>query len=215
MESIIRFFAGLVAGLTQVPHSFLYVSSALRSVDPSVEEAARVPGAGPWRIAATVSLPLVLPSILFSSAMIFLLGFELFGLPLVLGDPAGLLVLTTYLYKLTNLLGVPSYHLMAVVALSIVALTFRWSICSVRMLRTAGRFAVIGGKGQAFRPLPSGGFALAARFALLLLWLVGDRVAAAYRRNVAFTGKPWGEGVKLTDVLTLDHFRRAPRVIPI
>ena len=61
---------------------------------------------------------------LFSASLIFLLGFELFGLPLVLGDPAGLLVLTTYLYKLTNLLGVPSYHLMAVVALSIVALTF-------------------------------------------------------------------------------------------
>ena len=58
----------LIAGLTHVPHSFLYVSSALRTLDPSVEEAARVAGAGPWRIAATVSLPLVLPSILFSAA---------------------------------------------------------------------------------------------------------------------------------------------------
>ena len=76
----------LIAGLTHVPHAFLYVSSALRSLDPAVEEAARVAGAGVWRIALTVSLPLVLPSILFSASLIFLLGFELFGLPLVLGD---------------------------------------------------------------------------------------------------------------------------------
>ena len=162
----------VIAGLTHVPHSFLYVSSALRSLDPSVEEAARVAGAGPWRIAATVSLPLVLPSILFSSALIFLLGFELFGLPLVLGDPAGLLVLTTYLYKLTNLLGVPSYHLMAVVALIDRRADFPFGLYAQRrMLRTAGRFAVIGGKGQAFRPLPLGALRWPA-VAMVLLWLL-------------------------------------------
>ena len=33
-------------------------------------------------------------------------------------------MLTTYLYKLTNRLGVPSYQLMAVVAVSIVAISF-------------------------------------------------------------------------------------------
>ncbi len=55
--------------------------------------------------------------------LVFFLGFELFGLPLVLGDPEGHLVLATYLYKLTNKLGTPSYHLMAAVAVCIVAVT--------------------------------------------------------------------------------------------
>src|SRR4051812_5295261 len=73
-----------IAGLTHVPHVFIYVSAALRGLDPSVEEAARVTGAGPWKIAFSVSLPLVKPAILFSGALVFLLGFELFGLPLVL-----------------------------------------------------------------------------------------------------------------------------------
>lgn len=196
----------LIAGLTHVPHSFLYVSSALRSVDPSVEEAARVAGAGPWRIAATVSLPLVLPSILFSAALIFLLGFELFGLPLVLGDPAGLLVLTTYLYKLTNLLGVPSYHLMAVVALSIVALTFPLVYAQRRMLRTAGRFAVIGGKGQAFRPLPLGALRWPA-VALVLLWLAVTVILPLIGVGLRSIVSQWGEGINLSEVLTLDHFR--------
>ncbi|HEX9455680.1 MAG TPA: iron ABC transporter permease [Candidatus Binatia bacterium] len=196
----------LIAGLTHVPHSFLYVSSALRSLDPAVEEAARVAGAGPWRIAATVSLPLVSPSILFSAALIFLLGFELFGLPLVLGDPAGLLVLTTYLYKLTNLLGVPSYHLMAVVALSIVALTFPLVYAQRRMLRTAGRFAVIGGKGQAFRPLPLGALRWPAVM-LVLLWLAVTVLLPLIGVGLRSIVSQWGEGINLSEVLTLDHFR--------
>ena len=200
----------LIAGLTHVPHAFLYVSSALRSVDPSVEEAARVAGAGAWRIAATVSLPLVLPSILFSAALIFLLGFELFGLPLVLGDPAGLLVLTTYLYKLTNLLGVPSYHLMAVVALAIVVLTFPLVYMQRRLLGATGRFAVIGGKGQAFRPLPLGVLRWPA-VAVVLLWLAGTvllPLAGVALRSIV---SQWGEGIKLSEVLTLDHFRELTR----
>jgi iron(III) transport system permease protein len=196
----------LIAGLTHVPHAFIYVSSALRNLDPSVEEAARVAGAGPWRIAATVSLPLVLPSILFSAALIFLLGFELFGLPLVLGDPAGLLVLTTYLYKLTNLLGVPSYHLMAVVALAIVALTFPLVYAQRRMLRTAGRFAVIGGKGQAFRPLPLGSLRWPA-VAIVLLWLAVTVLLPLIGVALRSVVSQWGEGIKLSEVLTLDHFR--------
>jgi iron(III) transport system permease protein len=200
----------LIAGLTHVPHAFLYVSSALRSVDPSVEEAARVAGAGAWRIAATVSLPLVLPSILFSAALIFLLGFELFGLPLVLGDPAGLLVLTTYLYKLTNLLGVPSYHLMAVVALAIVVLTFPLVYMQRRLLGATGRFAVIGGKGQAFRPLPLGVLRWPA-VAVVLLWLAGTVLLPLTGVALRSIVSQWGEGIKLSEVLTLDHFRELTR----
>ena len=58
-----------------------------------MEEAARV---------VAVSLPMVRPAISFAAVLVFFLGFELFGLPLVLGDPEGRLVLTTYLYKLTK-----------------------------------------------------------------------------------------------------------------
>ena len=100
----------------------------------------------------------------------------------------------------------PSYHLMAVVALSIVALTFPLVYLQRRLLRTAGRFAVIGGKGQAFRPLPLGALRWPAVL-LLVLWLAVTvllpLVGVALRSLVS----SWGEGVKLTEVLTLDHFR--------
>ncbi|HEX9445298.1 MAG TPA: ABC transporter permease subunit, partial [Candidatus Binatia bacterium] len=193
----------VIAGLTHVPHVFLYVSAALRGVDPSVEEAARVTGAGPWRIAFTISLPLVRPAILFSGSLVFLLGFELFGLPLVLGDPAGLLVLTTYLYKLTNLLGVPSYQLMAVVAMAIVAVTFPLVYLQRRLMGAAARYAVIGGKGRAFRPLPLGRLRWPMT-ALVLLWLATVVVLPLAGVALRSVVRNWGEGVALFDVLTLD-----------
>lgn len=77
----------VIAGLTHVPHVYLYSSAALKSLGSDVEEAARMAGASPFQVARDVSLPMVTPSLLFSGVLVFFLGFEIFGLPLVLGDP--------------------------------------------------------------------------------------------------------------------------------
>ena len=200
----------VVAGLTHVPQVFLYTAAALRSLDPSLEEAARVAGAGPWRIAFSISLPLVWPAVLFSGALLFLLGFELFGLPLVLVDPAGITVLTTYLYKLTNLLGVPAYHLMAVVAVSIVLITVPLTFVQRRMLGGSARFATVRGRGRSYRPLPLGRWQWPAFLLVLAFILVTVAVplAGLLTRSVVRT---WGEGVVLREVLTLDNFRALSR----
>src|SRR5206468_4395089 len=124
------------------------------SVATDLEEAASVAGAGPVRIAATVSLPLVWPAIVSSGVLVFFLGFELFGLPLVLGDPEGILVLSTYLYKLTNKLGTPSYHLMAAVAVCIVAVTFPLVLLQRQLLKGTRKYASIKGKAGRMRELP-------------------------------------------------------------
>lgn len=196
----------VIAALTHVPHTYLYVSTALRSVNPELEEAARTLGAPPWRVALDISLPLVRPALLFSASLTFLLGFELFGLPLVLGDPAGLLVLTTYLFKLTTLLGVPSYQMMAVVALSIVVVTLPLVMIQRHLLGQASRFATIRGRGLALRPLKLGRWRWVA-LAIVVAWLlltVAVPLGGILLRSVV---KGWGEGVSLSRVLTLDHFR--------
>src|SRR4029077_17240209 len=118
------FAIAVIAGLTHVPHVYLYSSAALKSLGSDGEEAARVGGANPLQVALNVSLPMTMPALLYAAVLVFFLGFEIFGLPLVLGDPEGHLVLATYLYKLTNKLGTPSYHLMAAVAVCLVAITF-------------------------------------------------------------------------------------------
>ncbi|TRZ64183.1 MAG: iron ABC transporter permease, partial [Rhodocyclaceae bacterium] len=77
----------VIAGLTHVPHVYLYTSTALRSLPSDLEEAARCAGAKPWQVALHVSLPMVLPALLYAGVLVFFLGFEVFGLVLVLGDP--------------------------------------------------------------------------------------------------------------------------------
>ena len=69
----------LVAGLTHAPHVFLYAATALRSLGSDVEEAARSTGAGPLRVALTVSLPMIRPALLYSAVLVFFLGFEQIG----------------------------------------------------------------------------------------------------------------------------------------
>ena len=195
-----------IAALTHVPHSCLYVATALRSINPELEEAARTAGAPPWRVAIEVSLPLARPAILYAAALTFLLGFELFGLPLVLGDSAGLLVMTTYLFKLTTLLGVPSYQMMAVVAISIVAVTFPLVLAQRHLLGQAARYATIRGRGLAPRRLRLGAWrwgafaGVVAWFAVTVALPLGGIVLRSVVRN-------WGIGVDLGAVLTLDHFR--------
>src|SRR3954469_19005553 len=160
----------VIAGLTHVPNVYVYASAALKNLGSDVEEAARVAGASPLRVALEVSLPLIMPSLLFSAVLVFFLGIELFGLPLVLGDPEGILVMATYLYKLTNKLGTPSYHLMAAVAVCIVALTFPLVLIQRYLLRNAGKFVTVKGKAGRQRPLPLGNWRWIAA-ALLVLWL--------------------------------------------
>ncbi|MFL6661554.1 MAG: ABC transporter permease [Rhizobacter sp.] len=196
----------IIAGLTHVPHVYLYSSSALKSLGSDVEEAARMAGSSPFQVARDVSLPMVTPSLLYSGVLVFFLGFEIFGLPLVLGDPEGHLVLATYLYKLTNKLGTPSYHLMAAVAVCIVAVTFPLVMLQRFLLKNAGKYITVKGKAGRQRPLPLGGWRWVAA-AILALWLFLTIVVPLSGIALRAFVSNWGEGVNIMEVLTLDHFR--------
>jgi iron(III) transport system permease protein len=196
----------VIAGLTHVPNVYVYASSALKSLGSDVEEAARVTGASPFRVAVSVSLPLILPSLLFAAVLVFFLGFELFGLPLVLGDPEGILVLSTYLYKLTNKLGTPSYHLMAAVAICIVAVTFPLVLLQRRLLQGARKYATIKGKAGRMRELALGRWKWLAAGLLYLYLFVTVIVPLTGIALRAFVTN-WGFGVSLAEAFTLDNFR--------
>jgi iron(III) transport system permease protein len=196
----------LIAGLTHVPHVYLYSAAALRGLGTDLEEAARVSGANPFQVAINVSLPMILPAILFAGVLVFFLGFELFGLPLVLGDPQDVLVLSTYLYKLTNKLGVPSYQLMAVVVVVIIAVTAPLVFMQRLLLRQAQRYVSVRGKGLKTQPLRLHNWRWFA-FAAIILWLCVTVVVPLFGITLRSFVVTWGEGVKLRDVLTLDHYR--------
>lgn len=196
----------IIAGLTHVPYAYLYISAALHSLGSDVEEAARVSGASPLQVMMAVSLPMVRPAVLFASVLLFFLGLEVFGLMLVLGDPEGHLVMATYLYKLTNKLGIPSYHLMAAVAMVLIAITIPLVMLQRALMRTANRYATVKGKASRPRPLPLGRWRWVAA-AVVALWLLVTIVvplAGVFLR--AFVSH-WGVGVNILDVVSLNAFR--------
>jgi iron(III) transport system permease protein len=196
----------IIAGLTHVPHVYLYASSALKSLGSDVEEAARVAGASPLQVALNVSLPMITPALAYAGVLVFFLGFEVFGLVLVLGDPEGHLVLATYLYKLTNKLGTPSYHLMAAVAVCLVAVTMPLVMLQRWLLKSANKYVSIKGKGSRQKPLPLGKWKWIA-FAFIATWLVFTIIVPLSGIVLRSFVQNWGVGVNIADVLTVQAFR--------
>lgn len=198
----------LIAGLSHVPHVYLYVSSAMRNLPSDLEEAARTTGASVWQVSRDVTLPMVLPALIFAAALNILLGFETFGIPLVLGDPNGIMVLTTYIYKLTTLFGTPTYQLMAVVAVVLILITLPLVWMQRKLLRNARKYAAMGGKGARVSTLKLGTSGQLIALSIIGLWLFVSVVLPIGGIAVRAFVDAWGEGVNLWDHLTFSNFDR-------
>ncbi|STW88424.1 Ferric iron ABC transporter [Klebsiella pneumoniae] len=112
------------------------------------------------------------------------------------------MVLATYLYKLTNKLGTPSYHLMAAVAVVLICITIPLVMLQRRLMRTANRFVTMKGKASQARALPLGKWRWVAG-AVVVAWLtvtIGVPLLGVALR--AFISN-WGVGVSLWDELSL------------
>jgi ABC-type spermidine/putrescine transport system permease subunit II len=73
--------------LVTLPVVFLLLRSALAETDPDIERAARGLGAGPWLAFRRVTLPLILPSVLASAMVAFILSANELTLALFLSSP--------------------------------------------------------------------------------------------------------------------------------
>jgi len=67
------------------PYGGLVIMSGLGAIDPALDEAGRVLGAGPFRTFRKVVLPLLKPSLWAGSIMVFLQCFGAFSVPLIAG----------------------------------------------------------------------------------------------------------------------------------
>src|SRR5260370_17899034 len=100
----------------------MFTASALRNMDPSLEEAAEIAGIGPVRTLFTITFPLIAPAIISSMLLSFIVMLGIYGIPAVLGAPANISVLTTYIFKLTNW-SPPLYSTPAALALILMGVT--------------------------------------------------------------------------------------------
>lgn len=78
------------------PYVFLMTLSGFNAVDESIEEAGRSLGTGPVRTFIKVSMPLVLPSILSGTLLVFMSAIENFGVPMIIGEQRPFLAVQAY-----------------------------------------------------------------------------------------------------------------------
>ena len=161
---------GIITGFVHVPHAYAIISSAMLSIDSSLEEVAKIHGAGSKALLLRIVIPLIMPSIIFSTVLLIILGIEQFGIPLVLLAPWGEDVLTTYLYSIYNAYVSNPYPRMAVVASIMLYITVSLLIVQrYIVLRESRRFVTIGERGRGFYVVQ---LSMGARVFLLILVLL-------------------------------------------
>ncbi|MCA0964954.1 ABC transporter permease [Salipiger bermudensis] len=89
----------LLLGIQHMSIIFLTLRAGLRSIPQDVVEAARISGARGLRTWWQVVLPLTLPSLAAGTAITFVTALGNFGIPAMLGIPAGYSTLPTLVYQ--------------------------------------------------------------------------------------------------------------------
>ena len=138
----------VIFGIYYAPYVYMFTASALRNMDPALEEAAEVSGATPLRILFTVTFPLIAPAIISGMLLSFIVMLGIYGIPAVLGAPGDIPVLTTYIFKLTNW-SPPLYSTAASVAIILMIVT--GFLVYLQQKVVSGR-SYITVAGKAFRP---------------------------------------------------------------
>jgi iron(III) transport system permease protein len=137
-----------VFGIYYAPYVYMFTASALRNMDPNLEEASEIAGASPVATLFTVTFPLIMPAIISGTLLSFIVMLGIYGIPAVLGAPANLNVLTTYIFKLTNW-NPPLYNTAAAVAI-ILAVVTGLLVALQQKVMSGKSYATVAGK--AFRP---------------------------------------------------------------
>lgn len=91
-----------VLALFYTPYVYLLVIAPMRQMDPALEDAARVHGAGPWQTLRLVTAPLLLPALLSAAVIVFVTSAGLFDVPLALASPRGVRTMPTEIWQLVQ-----------------------------------------------------------------------------------------------------------------
>ncbi|HEY4135603.1 MAG TPA: iron ABC transporter permease [Alphaproteobacteria bacterium] len=138
-----------VHSIEMVPLTYLLLAAAFQAMDPSLEEASTMTGAGVWRTLRRISMPLALPAAGAAVLLLFITTIETFEVPLLMGGRAGIRVYATEIFFNTSRTptdwGISATYAMAMTVMSIILL-----VVYFRLIRHSERYQTITGKG--YRP---------------------------------------------------------------
>lgn len=157
--------------LVLVPHVYVIVAAAYRSLDPSLEEAARLAKGSVFRCFYRVSVPSVQNAIASAGLLSIILSIGLYSVPQVLGVPANISVLSTYIFNLINGQYPSKTNQAVVIGLAmIVVIGLAWML-QQRFVRGA-RHAQMTGMGVRSARIPLGRLRWVARAGIIVYVLV-------------------------------------------
>jgi iron(III) transport system permease protein len=162
-----------VEGLALVPSAFLILAPAARNLDPNLEESALVSGAGTMQLVFRIVLPLLLPALAGAAIFLMIVSFVVFDVPGTIGMPARIFVLSSQIYSLVadSPRGIPDYGKVSAMALMFTLGLLALTLAYHRLMRHAGRFATVTGKGYRPRPFRLGRLRWLAVAAVVLYFL--------------------------------------------
>jgi iron(III) transport system permease protein len=147
-------YAGIIAVecMYLFPFVFIQVCGALERMDPTLEESARISGAGLFTITTRITIPLVLPSILSGALLIMLYSMAHFGTVAVLGIENGIFNIPTLIYeRIHQSAGSFASIRTGTVLASVLVVSAACIIWLQNRILDRGRYQIIAGKS--FRPM--------------------------------------------------------------
>jgi iron(III) transport system permease protein len=196
-----------VEALITTPLAFLMVSASLYSMDPSLEESARVAGSSNLQIAWRITFPIVRPALLASAMLNFVRAIESFDTPAIIALPARIEVFTTKIYREAIGAFPPNQNLAAAYGVSLLLVTMLFVYFYRRLTARSERYVTVTGKG--YRPtiidLGPWRYAASALAGLILILIVVlPFLVLIYVSFITYVHVP---GPKTWELLTLDNYR--------
>jgi len=152
--------------LYSVPHVYVIAAAAFSSLDPSLEEAARVCGSNRFKCFFKVSMPAIRYAIGSSALLCIISSIALYSIPALLGTAARIDVLSVYIYRLLNYSYPPQTAQAVVLGLiTILVIGSVWLL--QRKIASRTGHAQMGGMGVRLNPLALGPWKWPARIAVL------------------------------------------------
>ena len=145
-----------VQSLYVAPLAFLIIAPVFASLDSSLEESARMSGAGTVKTMLRVTLPLARPAIASAAVFLFIIGLESFEVPILLGAPRGVFTYTSLIYTEIAARYPANYGVGTALAMSLLMTTLIAIYIYRRLVAHSERFETVRGKGHRAQPIDLG-----------------------------------------------------------
>lgn len=197
-----------VGMLQELPLAFLWLWPAFRSMNPDLEEAGRIAGAGFLTTLRRITLPVLRPTILAAWIIFFIYALGALSVPLLIGVPAKIFLYSAEIYlayrRIPSDLNIASaYSLLFLIVTALSIWAYR------RATTDAARFVTVTGRAYRPRLVRLGRWQpLVTAIAVLLLLLIAGLPMFVLAWN-AFMPYPQAPSIASIKLLTTANFAAA------